>query len=134
MELSGHCDVLVLVGPGQGPGPSESCGTLMLRRAPVGGSSPGTCCRNPKVISTPRSGQPGHCDVAVLDRPGPPARPCESFGTRMLRRAPREGRRREHFVGSHCLVRPGRAAVGACRRPAGSVRVSGAKDPARAPG
>jgi hypothetical protein len=69
MELSGHCDVLVLVGPGQGPGPSESCGTLMLRRAPVGGSSPGTCCRNPEgylnvAVGSARS--PGRARVLAL--------------------------------------------------------------------
>ena len=37
-----HSDVLVLVGPGHGPGPSESYRTQMLRRAPVGGSLKGT--------------------------------------------------------------------------------------------
>jgi hypothetical protein len=30
----------------------------------------------PRVVLMLRSGRPSHCDVVVLDRPGPVARPC----------------------------------------------------------
>jgi hypothetical protein len=37
LMISGHGDVVVLVGPGPGPCPGESCSTVMLHRTPVAG-------------------------------------------------------------------------------------------------
>ncbi len=68
---------------------------------------PGGRCFGLGVVVTLQTKWSGRGGGEVLGRPGPVARPCESFGTRMLRRAPWMGRRREHFVGSHCLVLPG---------------------------
>jgi hypothetical protein len=61
---------------------------------------PGGRRLGPRVVLKLQSGRPSRGDVVVLDRPGPVARPCESFGTRMLPRALGEDRRRELFVGS----------------------------------
>jgi hypothetical protein len=61
---------------------------------------PGGHRLGPRVVLKLQSGRPSRGDLVVLDRPGPVARPCESFGTQMLPRAPWEDRRREHSVGS----------------------------------
>jgi hypothetical protein len=74
-----HGDVLVLVGPGPWPGPGESCGTRMLRRAPAGGSSPGTFWRRPagsvRVNAQGAGTAPGWAaSESFVLRGGPPAR------------------------------------------------------------
>jgi hypothetical protein len=58
---------------------------------------PGDRRLGPRVCCRLQPGEPGRGARVVLVRRGPRARPCESLGTRMLRRAPGAGRRREHF-------------------------------------
>ena len=69
---------------------------------------PGGRRLGPRVCCKLQPGEPGRSARVGLVRRGPRARPCESLGTRMLRRAPGAGRRREHLVGSHCRARPSR--------------------------
>jgi hypothetical protein len=86
---------------------------------------PGGRCFGPRVVVMLQPRRSGRGGGEVLERSGPVALPCESFGTRMLRWAPREGRgrRRDHFVGSHCLVRAGRSR-GGCLPAASRFRLS----------